>query len=46
VGEMTSDLLRVITDFPKPGIIFKDITPLLADAKVFKDCCEKIAEFA
>ena len=43
---MNKDLIRIIADFPKPGIIFKDITPLLADAKAFKDCCEKIAEFA
>ncbi len=40
------DLIRVITDFPKPGIIFKDITPLLADAKALNDCCEKIALYA
>ena len=25
------DLIRDVPDFPKPGIIFKDITPLLAD---------------
>lgn len=43
---MTGDLIRVITDFPKPGIIFKDITPLLADAKALNDCCEKIASYA
>ena len=43
---MTSDLIRVITDFPKSGIIFKDITPLLADAKALNDCCEKIASYA
>jgi adenine phosphoribosyltransferase len=43
---MTSDLIRVISDFPKPGIIFKDITPLLADAKALNDCCEKIASYA
>jgi adenine phosphoribosyltransferase len=46
VDEMTSDLIRVITDFPKPGIVFKDITPLLADAKALNDCCEKIASYA
>jgi adenine phosphoribosyltransferase len=46
VDEMNKDLIRIIADFPKPGIIFKDITRLLADAKAFKDCCEKIAEFA
>ena len=43
---MTSDLIRVINDFPKPGIVFKDITPLLADAKALNDCCEKIASYA
>ena len=43
---MTNDLIRVISDFPKPGIIFKDITPLLADAKALTDCCEKIASYA
>ena len=43
---MTSDLIRVITDFPKPGIVFKDMTPLLADAKALNDCCEKIALYA
>ncbi len=43
---MTNDLIRVISDFPKPGIIFKDITPLLADAKALNDSCEKIASYA
>ena len=43
---MTRDLIRVIADFPKPGIIFKDITPLLADAKALNDCCKKIASYA
>jgi adenine phosphoribosyltransferase len=28
-------LIRDIADFPKPGIVFKDITPLLADAGAF-----------
>lgn len=27
--------IRDVPDFPKPGIIFKDITPLLGDAKAF-----------
>lgn len=27
--------IRTIPDFPKPGISFKDITPLLADARLF-----------
>ena len=29
-------LIRDIPDFPKPGIVFKDITPLLADATAFR----------
>jgi len=28
--------IRDIPDFPKPGIVFKDITPLLADADAFR----------
>ncbi|HXJ33663.1 MAG TPA: adenine phosphoribosyltransferase [Candidatus Eisenbacteria bacterium] len=28
-------LIRDIPDFPKPGIVFKDITPLLADGPAF-----------
>jgi len=31
------ELIRDIPDFPKPGIIFKDITPLLKDASALKD---------
>ena len=35
---MNTDLaskIRDIPDFPKPGIVFKDITPLLADEVAF-----------
>lgn len=28
-------LIRDVADFPKPGIVFKDITPMLADARAF-----------
>jgi adenine phosphoribosyltransferase len=38
---MNADLLhaaiRDVVDFPKPGIVFKDITPVLADAKLFHE---------
>ena len=30
------ELIRAIPDFPIPGILFRDITPLLADRKGFK----------
>ena len=32
------DYIRDVEDFPKQGVLFKDITPLLADAKAL-DCC-------
>ncbi len=28
--------IRDVVDFPKPGIVFKDITPVLADGKLFR----------
>jgi len=31
-------LIRTIADFPKPGIQFKDITPLLKDPKAVEHC--------
>jgi len=34
IEEKIKSLLRDVPDFPKPGILFKDITPLLADPKV------------
>ena len=35
--------IRDIPDFPKPGVIFKDITPLLADEKAFAYTIDAIA---
>lgn len=36
--------IRDIQDFPKPGILFKDITPMLADPAAFAACVDLIAE--
>ena len=36
--------VRDVPDFPKPGIVFKDITPLLADAVLFKRTTRAMAE--
>ena len=33
-----TDSIRAIPDFPKKGIIFRDITPLLSDGKKFRAC--------
>jgi len=37
-------LIRDVPDFPKPGILFKDITPLLASPVGFKATVEHLAE--
>ena len=29
------ELIKAVPDFPKPGILFRDITPVLADAEAF-----------
>jgi adenine phosphoribosyltransferase len=36
-------VIRDVSDFPKPGILFKDITPVLADAKLFARVTEAMA---
>lgn len=33
--EQIRDLIREVPDFPEPGIVFKDITPVLADPVAF-----------
>ena len=37
-------LIRDVPDFPKPGIIFKDITPLLQNAEGLRKSIEGLAE--
>ncbi len=36
--------IRDIPDFPEKGIVFKDITPLLADAAAFRQAVDTIAD--
>ena len=46
---MSADLasrIRDIPDFPKRGIVFKDIMPLLADPDSLRETVEQLAEFA
>ena len=38
------DHVRDIPDFPKPGVSFKDITPLLADDKAFTAAVDALAD--
>ena len=37
-------LIATIPDYPKPGVVFKDITPLLADAEGFAAVVKALAE--
>lgn len=41
--EWLKDHIRDIPDFPKEGVVFKDITPLLADKKAFSYTIDAIA---
>jgi len=46
---MASDLaslIRDIPDFPSPGIVFKDITPLLADPAALREAIDALAAWA
>jgi adenine phosphoribosyltransferase len=36
--------IRDVPDFPKSGILFKDITPVLADARLFAGSIERLTE--
>ncbi len=38
------DWIRDVPDFPKPGIMFKDITPMLGNPRVFRAVVDGIAE--
>lgn len=37
-------LIRTIPDYPKKGILFRDITTLIEDPKGFRECVERIAD--
>ncbi len=38
--------IRDIPDFPSPGIVFKDITPLVADPTAFRQAIDELAAWA
>jgi adenine phosphoribosyltransferase len=39
-----TDYIRLIPDFPKPGILFRDITPLLASPQAFRAAINSLAD--
>jgi adenine phosphoribosyltransferase len=43
LADRIAALVRDVPDYPKPGVVFKDITPLLATPAVFGEVVETIA---
>lgn len=41
--EEIKSAIRDVPDYPKPGVIFRDITPLLSDARLFKQVVKAMA---
>ncbi|MED5369904.1 MAG: adenine phosphoribosyltransferase [Myxococcota bacterium] len=46
LSERISATIRDVPDFPKPGILFKDITPVLADAALMQEINQAMLAFA
>lgn len=44
--ELLRSRIRDVADYPKPGVMFKDITPLLADPKAFTALTDELAGLA
>lgn len=42
--EHLKELVRAIPDFPIPGILFRDVTPLLRDPRGLRDVVDRLAE--
>ncbi len=42
--QLLREKIRDVPDFPKPGIVFRDITPLLQDPETLRIACELLAE--
>ncbi len=45
LSERLKNTIKDYPDFPKKDIIFKDITPILADPELFSDLIEKISKY-
>jgi adenine phosphoribosyltransferase len=42
--QLIRDSIRDVPDFPKPGVLFRDITPLLAEPDTLSACLDLLAE--
>lgn len=43
-GEYIKSVVKTIPDYPKPGIMFRDVTSVLEDHQAFSQCIELLAE--
>jgi adenine phosphoribosyltransferase len=46
IKDLRSSRIRDVADYPEPGVMFKDITPLLADPAAFTALTDALAEVA
>ena len=44
ISTRLTDVIRDVPDFPKPGILFKDITPILLNPQLTRDIVDEMAE--
>jgi len=44
ISDKLNKVIRDVPDFPKPGIIFKDITPILLDAQLTRDIIDEMVK--
>ncbi len=44
VTAVIDELTRVVPDFPAPGVVFRDLTPVLADHRAFASVTDALAE--
>ncbi|MDO4664780.1 MAG: adenine phosphoribosyltransferase [Actinomycetaceae bacterium] len=44
LGQLVLENLREIPDFPDPGVLFRDITPLLANGSAFRELISGLAD--
>src|SRR2546421_10245697 len=42
---LAEDLVRDVPDFPKPGILFKDITPVVQNYAALKEVVDRLSEW-